>query len=143
MTLADAIEQEWTGGETNRLCVLTGGEPLLQVDDDLVRALHGRGFRIAIETNGTLTAPEGIDWICVSPKSSTRLEIVSGHELKLVYPQADAPPERFADLSFDNFLLQPMDGPDVVANTRAAIGYCLAHPKWRLSVQTHKHLGIR
>ncbi|MFZ0766730.1 7-carboxy-7-deazaguanine synthase [Bradyrhizobium sp.] len=141
--LADAIEQEWTGGETNRLCVLTGGEPLLQVDDDLVRALHGRGFRVAIETNGTLTAPEGIDWICVSPKSSTQLEIVSGHELKLVYPQADAPPERFADLSFDNFLLQPMDGPDVVANTRAAIGYCLAHPKWRLSVQTHKHLGIR
>ncbi|MGA7071013.1 7-carboxy-7-deazaguanine synthase [Bradyrhizobium sp.] len=141
--LADAIEQEWTGGKTDRLCVLTGGEPLLQVDDDLVRALHGRGFRIAIETNGTLTAPEGIDWICVSPKSNTQLEIVSGDELKLVYPQAEAPPERFADLSFDNFLLQPMDGPDLIANTRAAIGYCLAHPKWRLSVQTHKHLGIR
>jgi 7-carboxy-7-deazaguanine synthase len=141
--LADAIEQEWNGGETNRLCVLTGGEPLLQVDDDLVRALHGRGFRIAIETNGTLPAPDGIDWICVSPKSNTRLEIVSGHELKLVYPQADAPPERFTDLAFDNFLLQPMDGPDVVTNTRDAIGYCLTHPKWRLSVQTHKHLGIR
>ena len=141
--LADAIEQEWTGGETNRFCVLTGGEPLLQVDDDLVRALHVRGFRIAIETNGTLPAPEGIDWICVSPKSNTQLEIVSGDELKLVYPQADASPERFAYLSFDNFLLQPMDGPDLIANTRAAIGYCLTHPKWRLSVQTHKHLGIR
>jgi 7-carboxy-7-deazaguanine synthase len=141
--LADAIEREWTGGPTNRLCVLTGGEPLLQADDDLVRALHGRGFRIAIETNGTLPAPDGIDWICVSPKSNTRLEIVSGDELKLVYPQADAPPERFADLAFDNFLLQPMDGPDIVANTRDAVGYCLTHPKWRLSVQTHKHLGIR
>jgi 7-carboxy-7-deazaguanine synthase len=141
--LADAIEREWTGGLANRLCVLTGGEPLLQVDDELVRALHGRGFRIAIETNGTLPAPDGIDWICVSPKSSTRLEIVSGDELKLVYPQADAQPERFADLAFENFLLQPMDGPDIVANTRDAVGYCLAHPKWRLSVQTHKHLGIR
>jgi 7-carboxy-7-deazaguanine synthase len=141
--LADAIEREWIGGQANRLCVLTGGEPLLQVDDGLVRALHGRGFRIAIETNGTLPAPDGIDWICVSPKSSTRLEIVNGNELKLVYPQADAPPERFADLAFDHFLLQPMDGRDVIAHTRDAIGYCLAHPKWRLSVQTHKHLGIR
>jgi organic radical activating enzyme len=108
-----------------------------------VRALHGRGFRIAIETNGTLSAPQGIDWICVSPKSSTRLEIVSGDELKLVYPQADAPPERFADLAFENFLLQPMDGPDIIVNTRDAVEYCLTHPKWRLSVQTHKHLGIR
>lgn len=141
--LCDAIEAEWIGGPQNRLCVLTGGEPLLQVDDDLVRALHRRGFRIAIETNGTLPAPAGIDWICVSPKSDARLEIVRGHELKLVYPQAIAPPERFAHLSFDNFLLQPMDGPDVVTNTRDAIGYCLKHPKWRLSVQTHKHLGIR
>jgi 7-carboxy-7-deazaguanine synthase len=141
--LIDAIEAEWTGGETNRLCVLTGGEPLLQVDDDLVRALHGRGFRIAIETNGTLPAPAGIDWVCVSPKAGTRLAITRGDELKLVYPQAGAPPERFAGLAFDNFLLQPMDGPDVLANTREAIRYCLAHPQWRLSVQTHKHLGIR
>jgi 7-carboxy-7-deazaguanine synthase len=141
--LIDAIEAEWTGGRINRLCVLTGGEPLLQVDDDLVRALHGRGFRIALETNGTLPAPAGIDWVCVSPKSDTRLEITRGDELKLVYPQADAPPERFAGLAFDNFLLQPMDGPDVLANTREAIRYCLAHPQWRLSVQTHKHLGIR
>jgi 7-carboxy-7-deazaguanine synthase len=141
--LVDAIEAEWTGGRTNRLCVLTGGEPLLQVDDDLVRALHGRGFRIALETNGTLPAPPGIDWVCVSPKADTRLEIIRGDELKLVYPQAGAPPERFAGLAFDNFLLQPMDGPDVLANTREAIRYCLAHPQWRLSVQTHKHLGIR
>jgi 7-carboxy-7-deazaguanine synthase len=141
--LIDAIEAEWTGGPINRLCVLTGGEPLLQVDDDLVRALHGRGFRIALETNGTLPAPAGIDWICVSPKSGTRLEITRGNELKLVYPQTGAPPERFAALGFDNFLLQPMDGPDVLANTREAIRYCLSHPQWRLSVQTHKHLGIR
>jgi len=141
--LANTIEAEWTGGEVNRLCVLTGGEPLLQVDEDLVRALHDRGFRVAIETNGTLPAPAGIDWICVSPKSGTRLEITRGHELKLVYPQDDAPPERFEHLSFDHFLLQPMDGPDVLANTRDAISYCLTHPKWRLSVQTHKHLGIR
>jgi 7-carboxy-7-deazaguanine synthase len=141
--LIDAIEAEWTGGPINRLCVLTGGEPLLQVDDDLVRALHGRGFRVALETNGTLPAPAGIDWICVSPKSGTRLEITRGDELKLVYPQAGAPPERFAALAFDNFLLQPMDGPDVLANTREAIRYCLSHPQWRLSLQTHKHLGIR
>jgi 7-carboxy-7-deazaguanine synthase len=141
--LIDAIEAEWTGGRINRLCVLTGGEPLLQVDAALVRALHGRGFRIALETNGTLPAPAGIDWICVSPKSGTRLEITRGDELKLVYPQSGAPPERFADLAFDNFLLQPMDGPDVLANTREAIRYCLSHPQWRLSVQTHKHLGIR
>ena len=141
--LIDAIEAEWTGGRINRLCVLTGGEPLLQVDEDLVRALHDRGFRIALETNGTLPAPAGIDWICVSPKSGTRLEITRGDELKLVYPQSGAPPERFAALAFDNFLLQPMDGPDAVANTRAAIRYCLTHPQWRLSVQTHKHLGIR
>ena len=141
--LIDAIEAEWTGGRINRLCVLTGGEPLLQVDQDLVRALHDRGFRIALETNGTLPAPAGIDWICVSPKSGTQLEITRGDELKLVYPQAGAPPERFADLAFDNFLLQPMDGPDVLANTREAIRYCLTHPQWRLSVQTHKQLGIR
>jgi 7-carboxy-7-deazaguanine synthase len=141
--LADAIELEWTGGQAHRLCVLTGGEPLLQVDEDLVRALHDRRFRVAIETNGTLSAPSGIDWVCVSPKSDAALAITRGDELKLVYPQDGAPPERFAGLAFDNFLLQPMDGPDVLANTREAIGYCLTHPKWRLSVQTHKHLGIR
>jgi len=141
--LADAIEADWIGGEGDRLCVLTGGEPLLQVDDALISALHDRKFRIAIETNGTLPAPQGIDWVCVSPKGGTSLEIRRGNELKLVYPQTDAPPERFVDLAFDNFLLQPMDGPDLVLNTRQAVSYCLAHPKWRLSVQTHKHLGIR
>ena len=141
--LADAIEAEWIGGEGDRLCVLTGGEPLLQVDDALISALHDRKFRIAIETNGTLPAPQGIDWVCVSPKGGTSLEIRRGNELKLVYPQTDAPPERFVGLAFDNFLLQPMDGPDVVLNTHQAVSYCLAHPKWRLSVQTHKHLGIR
>jgi len=141
--LAGAIEAEWIGGDKGRLCVLTGGEPLLQLDETLVRALHDRGFRIAIETNGTLPPPPGIDWICVSPKAGTSLEITRGNELKLVFPQADAPPERFAGLAFDHFLLQPMDGPDILLNTRQAIRYCLTHPKWRLSVQTHKHLGIR
>ena len=123
--------------------MLTGGEPLLQVDRELIDALHGRGFEIAIETNGTVAPPPGIDWICVSPKSTSELVLRHGHELKLVYPQADAPPERFAELAFDNFLLQPMDGPDVIDNTRRAIQYCIDHPQWRLSVQTHKHLGIR
>jgi 7-carboxy-7-deazaguanine synthase len=141
--LADAIEAEWTAGPGARFCVLTGGEPLLQVDDALVRALHARNFFIAIETNGTLPAPAGIDWVCVSPKADTALAITRGDELKLVFPQDEAPPERFTHLAFDHFLLQPMDGPDVVANTRAAIRYCLAHPQWRLSVQTHKQVGIR
>lgn len=142
-SLSDAIASEWTGGDANRLCVLTGGEPLLQVDDELLQALHESGFRVAIETNGTLPAPAGIDWICVSPKSNAELAITRGHELKLVYPQTEAPPERFEAMDFDNFLIQPMDGPDVVAHTRQAVAYCLAHPQWRLSVQTHKHLGIR
>ncbi|TXG96736.1 MAG: 7-carboxy-7-deazaguanine synthase [Nevskiaceae bacterium] len=142
-SLADAIASEWTAGDANRLCVLTGGEPLLQVDGELVRTLHDLGFRIAIETNGTLPAPTGIDWICVSPKSDGGLAITRGHELKLVYPQPEAPPERFEGMNFDNFLIQPMDGPDVIDHTRRAVAYCLAHPKWRLSVQTHKHLGIR
>lgn len=142
-SLVEAIVAEWTGGEAHRLCVLTGGEPLLQVDEELVQALHAEDFRIAIETNGTLAAPDGIDWICVSPKSDAELTIKRGHELKLVYPQSAAPPERFERMGFDNFLLQPMDGPDVVEHTRRAIAYCLNNPKWRLSVQTHKHLGIR
>ena len=141
--LAVAIEAEWAAGERNRFCVLTGGEPLLQVDDSLVFELHERGFEIAIETNGTLVPPSGIDWICVSPKSTSDLAILEGNELKLVYPQADAPPEKFVELSFENFLLQPMDGPDVAVNTQRAIRYCLDNPQWRLSVQTHKHIGIR
>lgn len=141
--LADAIADEWRGGGRNRFCVLTGGEPLLQVNRDLTDALHRRGFTIAVETNGTVERPPGLDWVCVSPKAACDLAIRSGNELKLVYPQAEAPPERFAALAFDHFLLQPMDGPEVAANTRAAIAYCLAHPQWRLSSQTHKHLGIR
>lgn len=140
--LADRILAEWIGGPENRMCVLTGGEPLLQVDGDLLRCLHDRHFKIAIETNGTLPAPDGVDWICVSPKSGSVL-LTRGDELKLVFPQQQAPPENFAALAFDNFLLQPLDGPDVAANTKAAIEYCLHHPQWRLSVQTHKHLGIR
>ncbi len=139
--LASLVGSLWTAG-ANRLVVLTGGEPLLQVDETLVRALHAGGFEIAVETNGTVKPPAGIDWICVSPKAGQALAIEGGDELKLVYPQADAPPERFASLAFRHFLLQPMDGPDRSGATRAAIEYCLAHPRWRLSVQNHKILGI-
>jgi len=142
--LAAAIAAAWEGETVPaRLVVLTGGEPLLQVDDALVSALHAEGFEIAVETNGTLPAPEKIDWICVSPKSGAPLVQTSGQELKLVYPQAGAEPERFADLDFDTFLLQPMDGPEREANMAAALAYCLAHPRWRLTLQTHKLLGIR
>jgi len=140
--LAAAIEDAWEGGETNRLAVLTGGEPLLQLDDALIAALHGRGFSLALETNGTLPAPDGVDWICVSPKAGAPVVQTSGQELKLVYPQAGVDPARFEGLDFERFLLQPMDGPALADNTRAAIAYCLAHPRWRLSVQTHKYLGI-
>ncbi|MCR5878779.1 7-carboxy-7-deazaguanine synthase [Phenylobacterium sp. J367] len=140
--LARAIEAAWTGGVENRLVVLTGGEPLLQVDRPLLDALHARGFAIALETNGTLAVPEGVDWICVSPKADAEVVQTHGHELKLVFPQEKARPERFEHLDFERFLLQPMDGPDREANTRAAIAYCLSHPRWRLSVQTHKYLGI-
>ncbi len=141
--LAGTIAAEWGDGRERRFVVLTGGEPLLQVDDALVAALHDEGFTIAVETNGTMDAPEGLDWVCVSPKGSAPLRITSGHELKLVYPQADAPPERFEELDFARFSLQPLDGPDAVANTEKTIRYCLAHPRWQMSVQTHKTLGIR
>jgi 7-carboxy-7-deazaguanine synthase len=141
--LAATIEAEWGAGQADRFCVLTGGEPLLQVDSALVAALHAHGFEIALETNGTLEAPDGLDWICVSPKGANALKIQGGHELKLVYPQIDAPPELYAAMPFQRFSLQPMDGPDAVENTRRAIDYCLAHPQWRLSVQTHKQIGIR
>jgi 7-carboxy-7-deazaguanine synthase (Cx14CxxC type) len=141
--LADMIAGQWTGGDCNRYVVLTGGEPLLQVDAPLIAALHARGFAIAVETNGTIEAPEGLDWICVSPKAGARLVLRRGHELKLVYPQAGAEPENFAGLAFERFSLQPMDGPDVAANAARAVDYCLHHPQWRLSVQTHKSLGIR
>jgi 7-carboxy-7-deazaguanine synthase (Cx14CxxC type) len=122
--------------------VCTGGEPLLQLDMAAVDALHARGFAVAVETNGTQAAPPGLDWICVSPKAGAPLVLTSGNELKLVHPQPDAPPEAFAHLAFEHFLLQPMDGPARDANTRLAIDYCLAHPRWRLSVQTHKTLNI-
>lgn len=140
--LADAVAATWTGGPDNRLVVCTGGEPLLQLDAPLIGALHARGFTIAVETNGTLAAPAGVDWICVSPKAQAPVVQTSGQELKLVFPQAGVDPQRFAALDFERFYLQPMDGPDRVANTEAAIAYCLAHPQWRLSVQTHKYLGI-
>jgi 7-carboxy-7-deazaguanine synthase (Cx14CxxC type) len=141
--LADTIAGQWRGGAAHRYVVLTGGEPLLQVDGALTDALHARGFTIAVETNGTIAPPPGLDWICVSPKAGTELAIRSGQELKLVYPQADASPENYADLRFERFSLQPMDGIDVLQNTEQAIAYCLAHPQWQLSVQTHKTLGIR
>ena len=141
--LADAIDATWRGGHASRLAVLTGGEPLLQVDPPLVAALHARGFEIAVETNGTQPAPDGLDWICVSPKAGAELLLTHGDECKLVYPQDGAEPERFEHLDFRHFLLQPMDGADARANTQAAIAYCLTHPRWRLSVQTHKTIGLR
>jgi 7-carboxy-7-deazaguanine synthase len=142
-TLADTIAAQWTEAAADRYTVLTGGEPLLQVDKALIDALHARGFEIGVETNGTIDPPEGINWICVSPKAGAELVVRRGHELKLVYPQTDAAPEAFVGLAFQRFSLQPMDGPKVVENTARAIEYCLRHPRWRLSLQTHKTLGIR
>ena len=140
--LADTIAKAWPGGGRPYV-VCTGGEPLLQVDTALIEALHDQGFEIAVETNGSVAAPAGIDWICVSPKAGAEWVQRSGHELKLVYPQADNTPEDFAGLEFERFSLQPMDGPDIAQSTQAAIAYSLRHPQWRLSVQTHKTLGIR
>ena len=140
--LADSAAALWRGGAADRLVVCTGGEPFLQLDESLVAAFHARGFAVAVETNGTLPAPAGLDWICVSPKGAQPVVQTAGQELKLVFPQSAAPPEQFEHLAFERFLLQPMDGPDRVANTEAAIAYCLDHPRWRLSVQTHKVLGI-
>jgi 7-carboxy-7-deazaguanine synthase len=139
--VAQAVAQKWPGGG-KRYVVCTGGEPLLQLDVDLVEALHDAGFEIGVETNGTLTAPAGLDWICVSPKADAPVVLRSGSELKLVYPQRAVDPESFSDLDFRHFFLQPMDGSAVAENTRAAIAYCLAHPQWRLSLQTHKLTGI-
>ena len=142
--LADAVLALWPEADTDhRLVVCTGGEPLLQIDTPLIDALHAHGFRIAVETNGTIAAPPGLDWICVSPKSDAPLAQTRGDELKLVFPQAQARPERFEHLEFTRYLLQPMDGPDREANTVLAIAYCMAHPRWRLSLQTHKFTGIR
>ncbi len=144
-SLADAAAAAWGDQSEHRLIVCTGGEPLLQLDAPLIDALHAHGFAIAVETNGTIAAPPDLDWICVSPKADASLVQRSGQELKLVYPQAEpeAQPEAFAELPFDHFFLQPMDGPDAAANTQAAIAYCLAHPRWRLGLQTHKLTGVR
>ncbi|MCZ8087729.1 MAG: 7-carboxy-7-deazaguanine synthase [Brevundimonas sp.] len=141
--LADHVAALWTGGPEHRLVVCTGGEPLLQLDAPLIAALKARRFAIAVETNGTIAAPDGIDWVCVSPKADAPLVQTSGQELKLVYPQTLAPPERFAGLDFERYWLQPMDGPDRDAATDAAVTYCLSHPQWRVSVQTHKYIGVR
>ncbi len=141
--LAQAILDRWPAGErAHRFAVFTGGEPALQLDAALVAAVHARGFRIAVETNGTLALPPGIDWICVSPKAGTALALRKGDELKLVYPQAGAEPPAFEQLEFGHFFLQPMDGPERARNTSLAIAHCLQHPKWRLSLQTHKITGI-
>ena len=142
--LAEAINGQWatTGAGDRRFVVCTGGEPLLQLDRALIDALHAREFEIAVESNGTISAPEGIDWICISPKAGAPLVQSSGDELKLVFPQANARPEQFEHLEFRNFFLQPMDGPDREANTQLAVRYCMMHPRWRLSLQTHKLLGI-
>lgn len=143
-SLADAVAGHWPAGENGRpLVVCTGGEPLLQLDGDAVAALRERGFEVAIETNGTRLPPDGIDWICVSPKIGADFVLQHGHEIKLVYPQINGEPERFAGLEFENFFLQPMDGPRQAENIQAAIAYCLKHPQWRLSLQTHKIVGLR
>ena len=150
--LAAAIAGTWRGtwrgagpgpaGNAKKFVVITGGEPLLQLDGALIAALKARGFEIAIETNGTLAAPPGIDWICVSPKAGAQLVQTSGQELKLVYPQPDAEPSRFEQLAFAHLFLQPMDGPERARNTQRAVAYCLANPRWRVSLQTHKLMGI-
>lgn len=148
--LAQAIDQAWGQGEyAYKYVVFTGGEPLLQLDDALIDALHQSGFTIAIETNGTIAVPDGVDWICVSPKQGAALVQTTGHELKLVIPQLGHPEHladlltQFEQLSFDHYFLQPMDGPNKIANTQLAITLCQSHPRWRLSTQTHKLLGIR
>jgi len=144
--LADAVASRWPqddAGRGEKFVVCTGGEPLLQLDTEAIEALHAKGFAVAVETNGTQEAPTGLDWICVSPKANAELLLTKGSELKLVFPQPEVDPARFERLEFDNFFLQPMDGPQAAENTVAALEYCLAHPRWRLSIQTHKLLGIR
>jgi 7-carboxy-7-deazaguanine synthase (Cx14CxxC type) len=141
--LAAAIEGEWGAGSDHRYVVLTGGEPLLQVDTALIEALHARGFEIGVETNGTQVPPPGIDWLCVSPKADAPLAVSEGDELKLVYPQGRAMPERFEGMAFRHFFLQPMDSPAADANLAAAISFCTVNPRWRLSLQSHKMIGIR
>ena len=144
--LASFVKSRWPASaraSVRPFVVCTGGEPLLQLDTAAVDALHAEGFEIAVETNGTQLAPPGLDWICVSPKAEAPLRLTRGDELKLVFPQPTAMPARFESLEFEHFLLQPMDGPLVTEHTAAALAYCLAHPQWRLSIQTHKALGIR
>ncbi|WP_423596574.1 7-carboxy-7-deazaguanine synthase [Roseateles sp. MS654] len=145
--LAEAIDAKWPKDEHGKrtgipYVVCTGGEPLLQLDGPLITALKAHGFEIAVETNGTQPAPEGLDWICVSPKADAEVVLTKGNELKLVYPQPLAMPERFANLHFDHFFLQPMDSVLQKQNTKAAIAYCMAHPQWKLSIQMHKVVGI-
>lgn len=145
LDLANAVQSVWashSGDRTRRYVVCTGGEPLLQLDTPAVDALHKFGFEVAVETNGTQVVPEGLDWICVSPKANAPLRVNGGSELKLVYPQPLAPPERFAGLDFEHFYLQPMDGPDLEANIARTVAYCLKYPQWKLSLQTHKLIGI-
>ena len=142
--LASAVAAKWPAGTHDyRLVVCTGGEPLLQLDAAAVDAFHAEGFEVAVETNGTREPPAGLDWICVSPKARAELVLRRGNEIKLVYPQPGLEPGQFESLAFDQFFLQPMDGPALADNTRAALAYCLEHPRWRLSIQTHKLLGIR
>jgi len=141
-SLAAAVALAWGPEPDHRLVICTGGEPLLQLDAELIDALHGHGFAVAVETNGTQAAPPGLDWICVSPKAAAPLVLTAGDELKLVFPQPLAPPDRFERLRFTHFFLQPMDGPGRAANTTLAIEYCLDHPRWRLGLQTHKVLGL-
>jgi 7-carboxy-7-deazaguanine synthase (Cx14CxxC type) len=140
--LAEAIAKTWGNAAANRYVVFTGGEPLLQIDEALLAAVHDAGFEIAIETNGTLIPPAGVDWICVSPKAGAPFALKAGNELKLVYPQPGIDPAALEALPFDHFWVQPMDGPARTANTEAAVAFCLDHPKWRLSLQTHKFIGI-
>lgn len=140
--LADRILGLWPRNQGQRYVVCTGGEPLLQLDARLIDALHARGFEVAVETNGTRPAPPGIDWLCISPKADTPLQLTAGDELKLVFPQPKVSPERFSALSFEHFFLQPMDGPQLATHTEQALAYCKAHPRWRLSLQLHKLLGI-
>jgi 7-carboxy-7-deazaguanine synthase len=142
--LADAVEAHWPEApSSHRFVVCTGGEPLLQLDEPAIQAIHRRGFEIAVETNGTREPPPGIDWLCVSPKIGAPLALTRGDELKLVYPQDGGDPAQFEALEFTSFRLQPLDGPDLEANTRAAVNYCMKNPRWSLSLQTHKYLGIR
>lgn len=141
--LAEAVARRWPDAGEGRFVVVTGGEPMLQVDEPLLAALHARGFTVAVETNGSIPAPRGVDWTCVSPKAGVPLRLDRGDELKLVYPQEGVRPEDFEHLAFTHFFLQPMDGPEQARNTRLATAFCLARPRWRLSVQLHKMLGLR